>query len=94
MTTRVYRYEVPVDDQAHTLYVLGPVLHVDCRDPRVVEFWAESTEGLEGPERQFIVVGTGHPVPPRALYVGTALSPGVLSAPRGVLVWHLYEVTE
>lgn len=75
----IYRYQVPVDDEVHAIQISGPVLYVACRDHRVVEFWAEN--GHE--EREFIVVGTGHPLPVGFEHVGTAISPA------GTLVWHL-----
>lgn len=82
--TRVFRYEVPVDDQWHDLELSGPILHVDCRDPRVVEFWALHTPGYWCKRTEsFTVIGTGH-LQPDGYHVGTAIAPG------GQLVWHLF----
>lgn len=85
----IYRYEVPVDDNVHTIPLTGQVLHVGCRKTDVVEFWALHTDASEE-KRHFVVVGTGQPLVPlgrTAEYVGTAY------APSGGLVWHLLEVT-
>lgn len=83
--TAIYRYEVPVDDQWHELQLSGAVLHVDCRDPRVVELWALSSGGPTV-THNFRVYGTGQPLPDRlTCHVGTAITPG------GQLVWHLME---
>lgn len=86
-TRRIYRYEVPVDDQWHEFALHGAPVAVGCRDPRFVEFWAMHDDGYDpGPVRRFIVVGTGHPLPARAhRHVGIAVAPG------GQLVWHLME---
>lgn len=71
MTTRIYRYQVPVDDRWHTFHC-GPPLHVGCRDADIVEFWAypASTDEFED-EQRLRVYGTGHDIPDEALYVGT-----------------------
>lgn len=82
--TRVFRYEVPVDDRWHDIELSGPILHVDCRDPRIVEFWALcTTNGAPARTVSFTVVGTGH-LQPDGYHVGTAIAPG------GQLVWHLF----
>lgn len=84
MADAIYRYEVPVDDRWHPLQLTGPIVHVDCRNPRFVEVWAIHTDSPPV-TRSFRVYGTGHPLPSGAQYVGTALAPG------GQLVWHLIE---
>jgi len=80
----VYRYTVPVDDRWHTLDLTGPIVHVDCRRPDLVEVWALAGAEPERP-RTLRVFGTGHPLPDDVTYVGTALAAG------GALVWHLFE---
>lgn len=85
----IFRYEVPVDDAVHEHWLSpGPVLAVGCRDRTVVEFWTVYDPDTAGNARRFLVVGTGHPLPRRWTYVGTAVAPG------GALVWHLIEVVE
>jgi hypothetical protein len=86
---RIFRYEVPVDDQWHDFKLWGDPLAVQCRDIRAVEFWARhggENADPSGLSRSFIVVGTGHPIPTDARYWGTAIAPG------GQLVWHLLEL--
>lgn len=86
-TARILRFEVPVDDQWHLLAVprgtIGQpsVLHVFCRNERVVEFW--SRESNHGEVVAFRVFGIGQPTPAAARYEGTAVAPG------GRLVWRL-----
>ena len=83
---RIFRFEVPVDDQWHPLDVPDPltVTRIGCRRRDVVEFWAVA-HGQTWP-RQFLVVGTGQPFDlNRDIVHGTAV------APEGDLVWHLLE---
>jgi len=84
MSTAIFRYEVPVDDRWHVINLSGPVYDVGCRSAGVVEFWALSQAG-PATGRHFRVYGTGHPLPDRFDYLGTAVAPG------GALVWHLVE---
>jgi hypothetical protein len=79
------RYEVPVDDQWHRIDHLQDVVHVDCRDADVVEFWATDPVAVSAIKRhwEYRVFGTGQP-DVEGSYVGTALSPS------GLLVWHLF----
>lgn len=80
--TRILRYEVPVDDQWHTIRC-SFALHVACRQVDTVEFWAFSVTEGTAPMRKFRVFGTGQPLDEKINYVGTAIAPG------GSLVWHL-----
>ena len=87
---RIYRYELPVDDEWHEFTLWGDPLAVECRKPDAVEFWSRDpgdlpVHGLVGARRSFIVVGTGQQVPTGVRYWGTALVPGE------ALVWHLLE---
>lgn len=86
-TTRILRFEVPVDDEWHLIRVpRNSVLHVDCRFARSVEFWMREHES--GTEvRAYRVYGTGQPIPATASYEGTALAPG------GRAVWHLFSAS-
>jgi hypothetical protein len=79
----VYRYVVPVNDEAHEIELSGPIVHVAARSMGNVEFWALVGE-QESLVRTFQVFGTGHPLPHQAKYIGTALA--------GPLVWHLFEL--
>jgi hypothetical protein len=80
VTQRIFRYEVPVDDRWHT-FRCEPPLHVDCRHPGFVEFWAYPAEGAD--DQHLRVYGTGHDMPDELRHVGTALTPD------RALVWHL-----
>lgn len=84
MTSTIYRYEIPVDDQWHPLPLSGAIVHVASRDPYAVELWA--LDGGPTVTRGFRVFGTGQPLPDDVQHVGTAIPPG------GRLVWHLMEM--
>ena len=87
MTKRqMFRYTVQVDDQPHVIRLTNdPVAVAVGATVDEVEFWAEhDMDALEYPAA-FIVVGTGHPIPDGARYVGTC--PRVHG-----LVWHLYRL--
>jgi hypothetical protein len=87
----IYRYEVPVDDQWHEIELTGDLLHVDSRDPTVVEFWAFAFPSGPVPKRRFRVFrvfGTGHPLPQ-----GHLRHHGSVVVAGGQLVWHLLELT-
>lgn len=92
MTARMLRFEVPVDDQWHTIRIpYGGIRDIGCRRPDAVEFWAEAWgEGDASWEpRQFRVFGTGQPYDPHAvMFQGTVVAPG------GQLVWHLFQKHE
>ena len=88
MSTRIFRYEVPVDDEWHEINLQFDPLSVDCRALDVVEFWAfDEPFGPPKTQRRFRVFGTGQVLPEDepCSYVGTAIAPG------GQLVWHLME---
>jgi len=85
---KIYRYEVPVDDQWHTIELSGRVLSTGCRKPGVVEFWAISGENPPY-ERSFRVVGTGQEIPVGLMswdHHGSVcdVNPG--------LIWHLISI--
>lgn len=89
MTFTVWKYVVPVDDMDHT-YELdwgAPVLHVSAESPDLVTFWIENDTVGRKIDRKFRVFGTAHPIPHKAVWVGTVPIPSV------GLVWHLYETT-
>jgi hypothetical protein len=85
MPLAIHRYEIPVDDQWHTISLSGDVLHIAARRSDTVELWAFS-DGSAGATCAFRVFGTGQPLPDDSAlhYRGTAL------APHG-LVWHLFD---
>jgi hypothetical protein len=86
-TTRILRIEVPVDDEWHIARVPStPILHVNCRQANLVEFWIREAETSAEGVTAFRVYGTGQPTPASARYEGTAIAPG------GRLVWHLLSV--
>lgn len=91
---RMFRYEVPVDDQEHRHVVHGVVKKVATQEwvpgkMPVVEFWAEDIAPAPNGtllQRTFQVFGTGQPLPEKAKWRGTTDRD-----PAG-LVWHLYEM--
>ena len=84
---QVFRYTVPVDGQPHVIHLTSDPLHVaNGVTLDEVEFWAEHDMGAPEYPAAFQVVGTGHPLPDGALYVGTA------PRTREGLVWHLFRV--
>lgn len=87
-TFAILRYEVPVDDEWHTLRLSGPIVHVATRRREVVEVWA-TTDGFGPSDYDLRVFGTGQPIPAdppgEVCHVGTAIVPG------GALVWHLMQ---
>ncbi len=78
---KIYRYEVPIDDDWHRIQLRGDVLHVDTRSTDQVEFWAMHDADTPPLAWHFRVYPTGFPLPADAVHVGTALS--------GPFVWHL-----
>jgi hypothetical protein len=90
VSRRMYRFAVPVDDQAHIIPLSHNPVAVAAREygayQFAVEFWAEHTEDAHPVRRAFQVFGTGHPLPEDAKWTGTCPR-----MPSG-LVWHLYEV--
>lgn len=84
----IHRYEVPVDGQWHEHKLTGHILHVECRNIDVIEFWAHHIEGNPAETVQLRVYGTGHDIPIASVYCGTAIAPG------GQLVWHLVQAVD
>lgn len=85
---RIYRFEVPVDDQWHEYVLGGDPLHVAAVRFDLVEFWAYSAPLDAGVvARQLRVFGTGQVLPDACRHWGTCIAPaGSLR-----LVWHLIE---
>lgn len=82
MSNRIFRYEVPVDDQWHVITGTSDPLSVGCRNPGIVEFWAWERPDVTM-HTEYRVVGTGQPIDGPMSHQGTAIAPG------GHLVWHL-----
>lgn len=99
MVRRMYRYEVPIDDQEYSHKLTDPIRRVEYResllpstrygDVPIMEFWAEYDDEHESHvvARTFQVFGTGHPLPDNAVWVGTASRESNYD-----LVFHLYEL--
>ena len=81
----IERYEIPVDDQTHTFTIGRGPLHFAYYTPRSVEFWAYTPTDSSANDREFTVIGTGHPLPAGTWHVGTVISPS------GNVVWHVLE---
>jgi hypothetical protein len=84
---RIFRHEVPVDDERHEFCLSGPIVGVGARKSDVVEFWAVDDTTAVKDWRAFQVVGTGQPLPDDVIdFHGHVVVHG------GALVWHLIEV--
>lgn len=78
---QVFKTTVPIGEdwlEAET----GEPIFVGQQDFLNIEFWWETTHDIK--TREFMVFGTGHPIPSDAQYVGTSID-----NTNGV-VWHLY----
>lgn len=85
----IYRAEIPVDDTTHTI-TMGKddrILKVANSGIAEVEFWFLTDTDELRIGRSFRVYGTGHEIPEHSRYAGTA------PRNRGLLVWHLFEMT-
>jgi hypothetical protein len=101
VSRRVLRWEVPVDGAWHVVPFVGSVLHVACRDPRLVEVWTSEDVSVSrtsyGTGRQSGETVTARPGRVnerefRAFGTGMevdGLYHGTALAPGG-LVWHLF----
>lgn len=85
MSGVIYRYEILVDGEWHSIEMRGDVVHVGCRKDNVVEFWSLVHPGALPAKRAFRVFGTGHTLPLGLRHVGTTISTSKLFA------WHLFE---
>lgn len=84
--TAIHRYEIPVDDQWHTIELSGgPILHIAARNPEIVEFWILDNPTAPRHPRAFRAYGTGQHADNWIRWHGTAITA------NGQLVWHLAE---
>lgn len=86
---RVLKYALPVQDRfTLQLPARTKIIHVghqaDQQGPDAITIWAEVEPNNEIEQRQFAIVGTGHPVPDRGHHHGSTICPP--------FVWHLYEI--
>lgn len=86
MSRAMYRYQIGLDGPEVIGLTGSPVAFGALGHSAGIEFWAERDESKPEVPRTFVIVGTGHRIPPGATHVGTA--------PRTSdgLVWHLYEL--
>lgn len=93
MSTKIFRYEIPITGVPVELALHGPILSGQLEywsghpgvEPQII-LWGLHDDEAPEVTRTFLVVGTGWEIPANARYVGTA--------PRGSdeLVWHLLEI--
>ena len=83
----MYKYTLALIDnpQAVSVPVGGVTCYVGFQGEQIA-VWIEVDPDAEPELRRFTVEGTGHPIPPGAVYVGTAQESG------RALVWHVYEL--
>lgn len=83
---KVLRWEVPVDDQWHNVGS-GPIAMIASRDDpgALVEVWTIQPTH-EHADRLVRAFGTGQPVPPDTIYLGSTLA-----GPGRALAWHVFE---
>ena len=86
----IWKYTVPVDDEAHTFEIPSlnhDVVHVgSTQGIEKVDFWVEVETDVRTISRSFTVVGTGHKVPKAGTVRGSVV------VADGRLVWHLVEL--
>lgn len=88
MSREVWRYQVGLDGPEVIGLTGDPVAFGALGYSAGIEFWAEHDDTRPEVPRVFMIVGTGHPVPDGASYVGTA------PRTREGLVWHLFEMPQ
>lgn len=82
----IYRYTVPIDDQWHLIDAGTPLKVAESEDHRHLEFWAFYFPYQQTPAYEYLVVGTGHPLPEG---IGTTAYVGTPERTNLGLVWHL-----
>lgn len=88
MATVVWKYELDLVDepQLRPMPRGAAIVHVASQADRPC-LWASVDPSRTIVDRWFTVVGTGHPIPDGAEYVGTA------QTHAGALVWHVHETS-
>lgn len=86
MTRAMHRYEIGLDGPVAIGLTGNPVSFGALGYSAGIEFWAEHDDTKPEILRTFVIVGTGHHLPERAAYTGSA------PRTREGLVWHLYEL--
>lgn len=81
---KIYRYEIPVDDQWHGVELNGVITGIGSRRSDVIEFWSVHTDE-PSEARSFRAFGTGQELEDVAKVHGSAVTNG------GLFVWHLAE---
>jgi len=87
MTTTVHKFVVEAADAPQIVHMheTATVVRVEPHPSSAghLVFWAIVDTEAEPKARTFVITGTGHPVRPGLIYVGTAVGP--------VFVWHMWE---
>lgn len=78
-----YEFEITSIVQAYDIPRGYSIVHVEMQG-RHLCMWVDVNTDRPKDERSFMIIGTGHPVPDDAAYIGTAQ--------QGEFVWHLFEV--
>jgi len=78
-----YEFEITAIVQAYDVPKGSMPVHVEMQG-RHLCMWMDVNTAADKDERSFVIIGTGHPVPDDAAYIGTAQ--------QGEFVWHLFEV--
>ena len=79
----IWKYTIPVDDYSEVVGKRGAVpLHVYPQGERLIDVWMAVDTDRTEVAYSFFVVGTGHPLPEKAEYIGTVHA--------GRFVWHVF----
>lgn len=93
MARRMYRIFLVVTDTPKTFEMTAPPLHVEAarlgvgpNAQHTVDVWYEHDDAMPEQSRTLQVFGTGHELPPGAIWRGTT------ARTDDGFVWHLYEL--
>jgi len=85
---RIYKFSIDFGVTQEIAIPMGArIVHVGMQVDAVC-VWVDGDTARNSHSRWLRVYGTGHPVHPRAEYVGTAMTPD------GAFVWHVFEEME